>query len=76
MNDGEVHWMGPANGTGMNLQHETDHENVICDVPWSDKPGGNPCLHVSMMHILQHLETCHNGSLDHNDNAVVCQMFE
>jgi hypothetical protein len=66
--------MGSANGTGMNLQHGTDHETVICDVLWSDKVDGNPCLRVLMMHILQHPVTCHNDSPDHNDG--VCQMFE
>jgi hypothetical protein len=58
----------------MDLLHGTNHENVTCDVLWSDKADGNPYLHVLMMHILQHPRTCHNGSLDHNDNAAVCQM--
>jgi hypothetical protein len=76
MNDDEVHWKYPANGTGMNLQHGTDHEIVICDVLWFDKAGGNPYLHVLMMHTLQHPGTCHSGSPGHNDNDVVCQMSE
>lgn len=42
MNDEKVHWMCPANGTGMNLQHGTDHGIVICGVLWFDKAGGNP----------------------------------
>lgn len=68
--------MDPANGTGMDLLRGTNHENGTCDALWSDKADGNPYLYVLMMHILQHLKTYHSDSLDHDDNAAVCQMSE